>query len=237
MKNIKRLFLTFSFIALAINSFATWSIIVIDPKTKEIGIAGASCTYSVYGIGAIMPGKGAIVVQAMSNKAARNRGLNMIAANASPEQILAALKDPKFMPELQQYAIVCMNDLDKPATYTGSENYQHKGSFTARGVSIQGNTLTHENELQAVMDAVLKAQKESMSIQDVLMIALEAGAKAGGDNRCGARKASSAFITVARPGDDEDSPYLNLVVTDDDKSNAVEALRKKFDKWKTVQRN
>ena len=57
---------------------ATWSIIVADPKTKQIGIAGASCTRSVYGIGAIVPGKGAIVVQAMSNGAARLQGFRMI---------------------------------------------------------------------------------------------------------------------------------------------------------------
>jgi hypothetical protein len=33
-------------VILATNAKATWSIIVVDPKTKEIGIAGASCTYN-----------------------------------------------------------------------------------------------------------------------------------------------------------------------------------------------
>ncbi|MBN8823282.1 MULTISPECIES: hypothetical protein [unclassified Spirosoma] len=50
--------------ASVIQAYATWSIILIDPQTKAIGIAGASCTYSVYGIGSIVPGKGAVVVQA-----------------------------------------------------------------------------------------------------------------------------------------------------------------------------
>ena len=66
------------------NTFATWSIIIIDPNTKEIGIVGASCTYNCYGIGEIVPGKGAIIVQAMSNKNAREKGLQMIVADASP---------------------------------------------------------------------------------------------------------------------------------------------------------
>ena len=43
-------------------SFRTFAII-IDPKTNEIGIAGASCTYNCYGIGKIIPKKGAIIVQ------------------------------------------------------------------------------------------------------------------------------------------------------------------------------
>jgi hypothetical protein len=39
-------------------TFATWSIIVVDPKTNEIGIAGASCSFNCYGIGHIVPGMG-----------------------------------------------------------------------------------------------------------------------------------------------------------------------------------
>ncbi|HET9277132.1 MAG TPA: DUF1028 domain-containing protein, partial [Flavitalea sp.] len=66
-KTTRYFIVTILWLSLCLRSLATWSIIVIDPKTKEIGIAGASCTRSVYGIGAIIPGKGAIVVQAMSN--------------------------------------------------------------------------------------------------------------------------------------------------------------------------
>jgi hypothetical protein len=51
---------------------------VIDPKTKQIGIAGASCTVSVYGIGLILPGKGALVVQANGNAFARLEGFKML---------------------------------------------------------------------------------------------------------------------------------------------------------------
>ena len=71
-------FSIFLFTALHLPSFATWSIIVVDPKTKEIGIAGASCTVSVYGIGVILPGKGAIVVQANGNPYARLQGFRML---------------------------------------------------------------------------------------------------------------------------------------------------------------
>jgi hypothetical protein len=42
--------------------------------------------FSVYGIGAIVPGKGAIVVQGMSNKNARNKGLQMTFADVSPQE-------------------------------------------------------------------------------------------------------------------------------------------------------
>lgn len=236
MKTLKRACLTLFLAGFVISSNATWSIIVIDPKTKEIGIAGASCTNSVYGIGAIIPGKGAVIVQAMSNYLARAEGLKLIMADASPDEILKAMKNPKFDPEEQQYAVICVNYLENPLTYTGNETTPHKGALTAKGVSVQGNTLTNAGELQAVLNAVIKAQKESLPIQEVLMLALEEGAKFGGDKRCGELKASSAFLTVAKPGDDRRKPYLNLIVNKTDEDvNAVEALRQKFDKWKATQ--
>jgi uncharacterized Ntn-hydrolase superfamily protein len=211
---------------------ATWSIIVVDPKTKEIGIAGASCTRSVYGIGSIVPGKGVIVVQAMSNGVARLDGFRMIMKGDRPAFILEKLRHPRYKPEEQQYAILCLNDVAHPATYTGTKTTAHRGTITGNGISVQGNTLTYADELQAIFDAAIKAQKDSLPIQDILMLALEAGAKAGGDKRCGERKASSAFLTVSKPGE-VNKHWLNLVVYgNDEHTHAVDALRQKFDAWK-----
>jgi uncharacterized Ntn-hydrolase superfamily protein len=234
MKILKLTFFTLSLLLIsATQSFATWSIIVIDSKTKQIGIAGASCTQSVYGIGAIVPGKGAIVVQAMSNYFARVKGFEMIIAEATPSEILNAMMAPQYSPEMQQYAIVSVKYIDSPATYTGSLTTAYKGALTAKGISVQGNTLADSAELQLVMNAVLKAQQDALSIEDVLMLGLEAGAQLGGDKRCGDTKALSAFITVVNPNDDRRNPYLNLVSYGTvEKVNAVEALRRKFNEWK-----
>ena len=234
MKLYKHTFLTLCILLIFVFTCnATWSIIVVDPKTNEVGIAGASCTNSVYGIGGIIPGKGAIVVQAMSNPFARSKGLKMIMANASPEEILKAMKDSMFDPEHQQYAIICVKYLDNPLTYTGISTTPIKGTLTAKGISVQGNTLTNVEELQSVLNTAIQAQKDSLPIEEVLMLALEAGAKLGGDKRCGHIKALSAFLTVAKPSDNPKSPYLDLVVYGtNDKVNAVEALRQKFNIWK-----
>jgi uncharacterized Ntn-hydrolase superfamily protein len=225
------------FIICATRSFATWSIIVIDPKTKEIGIAAASCSYNCYGIGKIVPNTGAIIVQAMSNNRARQKGLEMIIAAASPEQIIQALRSPEFDPERQQYAVVTVSYIDSPRTYTGDATYQSNGALTSSGVSVQGNTLASDSVLKKVMQAVEKGQKEGLHITELLMSALEAGSASGGDKRCGDQKASSAFIMVARP--DEEKPYLNLNIFGQDKGgqNAVDLLRKTFEDWKRKQPN
>ncbi|HEY0749764.1 MAG TPA: DUF1028 domain-containing protein [Chitinophagaceae bacterium] len=234
IEKLKHILLTYLLVVqLSIISSATFSIIVIDPRTKEIGIAGASCTHSVYGIGAIVPGKGAIVVQAMSNGLARMEGFRMIMEGATAIEIIEKIREPYYRPEMQQYAILCMNDINHPATYTGKENITYAGALTANGISVQGNTLTSSRVLQEIFDAAVKAQKDSLPVQDILMIAMEAGARAGGDKRCGKRSASSAFITVSKQ-DDLEKHWLNLVINStDDHTPAVAALRRKFDKWKS----
>jgi uncharacterized Ntn-hydrolase superfamily protein len=227
--------MTLAFVSLSIMyAYATWSIIVIDPITKKIGIAGASCTYSVYGIGAIVPGKGAIIVQAMSNPLARLKGLEMMMADASPEDILKAIKEPMYYPEQQQYAIMSLKYFEKPLTYTGVSTTQAKGALTAKGISVQGNTLTDAAELQAVLNAAIKAQHDSLPLEEILVLAMEAGAKLGGDKRCGTTKASSAFLTICEPTDNPEKPYLNLIVYGTDNNvNAVEALRLQLNNWKS----
>jgi uncharacterized Ntn-hydrolase superfamily protein len=147
--------------------FAAWSKIVVDPVTKKIGIAGASCSSNCYGIGEIIPGKGAVMVQAMSNNSARRKRIKMLLANATPERIIAEMRNLKFDPENQQYAVVSIRDIAHPKTYTGKATKTYNGSLTANGVSVQGNTLTHENQIKIILDAVLKAQKERRSISDV----------------------------------------------------------------------
>jgi uncharacterized Ntn-hydrolase superfamily protein len=233
MKKTRILFLISVLIILArLSSFATWSIIVADLKTKEIGIAGASCTPNVYGIGAVAPGKGAIVVQAYSNGFAKLTGFNMLMTGISADSIMAKLREEDFDPEHQQYAILSLANPAHPLTYSGKENIGYAGSITGNGISVQGNTLTSPEVIRAVYAAALKAQQESLSLQEILMRAMEAGAAAGGDKRCGERKASSAFLLVCKPAD-VNHYWLNLVVRQtDDRTKAVAALRFVLEDWK-----
>jgi uncharacterized Ntn-hydrolase superfamily protein len=208
--------------------------------SQEIGIAGASCSYNCYGIGKIIPGKGAVVVQAMSNQAAREKGLEMLHAGASPQAIIAALRSPEFDPEKQQYAVVSFQYLDAPATYTGratSPSGGYGGSLTAKGVCVQGNTLASEDELSLIFEAVRQGQQAGLPLGEILMRALEAGSSAGGDKRCGQQRATSAFLIVAKPTDKARKPYLDLQFFGQKPGgmNAVALLRGKYEKWKSKQ--
>lgn len=216
-------------------SFATWSIILIDPNTGEIGIAGASCTYQCYGIGSIVPGRGAIIVQANSNYQAHQRGLSLLKAGQSPQQIMAALRAPQFDPEHQQYAVISLRHPNRPMTYTGRLTTFHKGDLTGNGVCVQSNTLASSFALQTMMDAVTKGRQKSLPLNELLMLALKAGSQAGGDKRCGTQRATSAFIMVARPNDKPDRLYLDLNLYGErlgGANNAVDLLGVVYNKWK-----
>jgi uncharacterized Ntn-hydrolase superfamily protein len=228
-----RAILTAIILLLGGNALATWSIIIVDPGTGEIGIAGASCTKNCYGIGEIIPGKGAIIVQAMSNSRARSKGVQMILTDHSPDEIIAALMDSYFDPERQQYAVVTLKHFKTPMTYTGDSTRVYKGAFTTNGISVQGNTLTNETVLEKILHVVQKAKDHNFPIDEILMLALEAGSQAGGDVRCGEQRATSAFITVAKTT--HKKPYLNLMIFNQVKGgpNAVSMLRKKYDRWKS----
>lgn len=215
---------------------ATWSIIVADAKTGRIGMAAASCTPSVYGIGTIVPGKGAIIVQAYSNDDAREKGAAMIKAGATAEQILTELGKAFYEPYNQQYGIICLNDPAHPLSYTGDSTYPNKASLTAPGITVQGNVMAHPGEAQQILQAAIDARNKGLPLEEILMLAMEAGAKAGGDWRCCETQAHSAFLTVMNPADDPGKPFLNLIVDQiDDNTNAIVLLREKMNSWKKQQ--
>jgi len=215
---------------------ATWSITAVDPKTREVGIAGASCTDFVFGIAGIAPGKGVIVAQAMSNMAAKKVGIKMLLEGASPQDAIRAINNPEFDLNfsLQQYGIAALGFENKTATYTGKDIDGWKSTAQGYGVSVQGNTLTGPEVVSDALSAFEAASKYGeMRLADRLMAALEAGAARGGDSRCGKQKARSAFIIVARPTDDMQTPYLRINIPGQEEggANPIKLLRRKYDQW------
>lgn len=235
MKNAFGKLIVLALLIVSNKSSATWSITIVDPVTKEIGVAAASCTFSVYGIAGIVPGKGAVVAQAMSNMKAKAKALDMLRAGYSPDSIVYTIIDPRFDPNYsqQQYGIVSTSYPTQPVTFTGGGTHMASGSVTADGISIQGNTLANDQVLKAVFDTVMNARSKGLSIRETLMKALQAGSQAGGDKRCGKQTASSAFITVMKANDDPKKPYLNLFVSGISRGgrNAVEVLKGMYQKW------
>jgi uncharacterized Ntn-hydrolase superfamily protein len=212
---------------------ATWSIMEVNRSTGEVGIAGASCTSHVSGIGEIVAGKGAVVVQAMSNGEARKLGVKLLQEGATPEQIIEAMRNERFDPENQQYGVIVLVADQSPATYSGKRITGWNGVMTEDDVAVLGNTLVDEKVISAAFAAFHTTR--SRSLAERLMAALVAGANAGGDKRCGKQHATAAFLTVYKqPKGDQQLPHFKLDVYGLDKGgqSAVVLLKQEFKRWR-----
>ncbi|MBX3491511.1 MAG: DUF1028 domain-containing protein [Parvibaculum sp.] len=205
------------------NAWATWSIVAVDPVTREVGVAGASCTEHSEVIASLVPGKGSLVAQGATNLAARDKAHDALAAGGTPSAVIALITRPEDDPDTltgglhyQQYAVVALN-MDMPATFTGTSTFSWTGVMTAPHVSVQGNTLRGPEVVKNALEAFNNPpDTDTPQLAGRLMAALEAGARAGGDRRCAAELgALSVFIKVARPEDTEDRLTLDLVERSD----------------------
>ncbi|GAB5381246.1 MAG: hypothetical protein Alis3KO_16990 [Aliiglaciecola sp.] len=214
-----------SFIVFSIPAQATWSIIAVDRDKGDIGIAGASCTFDVSGIASVIPGKGAIVVQAASNYFARMQGVKMMREEASVEKILESMKQENFTPSRQQYGVILLSEGTMPMVETGHEVKGFKGAKIDNDVAVMGNILVG----QKVSDDAFNAFKspDQTSFAEKMMSALHAGAKAGGDSRCGEQRARSAFISIYSSRT-EAITTLSVYGTDVGGMPAVDLLAEKF---------
>lgn len=218
-------------------TFATWSILVLDSNTRTIGVAGASCTFQVYGIAKIITGKGAIIAQAYSDDGITNQGLEMLRNGASPKDILNKLINSGIDREVpfRQYGIATFNYYNNPVTFTGDSisYYPFAATASGPGISVQGNTLADSIVVREVYKAVIAARNKGLEITEVLMIALEVGSKYGGDNRCGTQTATTAFIQIVKPTDTYCS-YLRLRTDGIKKGgpNAVKVIKQELNRLK-----
>ena len=218
------------------NASATWSIVAVDRTTRAVGSAGASCTGFIAGIVAISPGHGVMVAQALSNGLARRHGLEMLARGESPAEAIKAVANREFDSrwQEQQYGAAALGF--EAAGFTGASTPDSRGDLQADGVSVQGNILASPNVLPRTLAAFKSST--STSLAERLLSALEAGAAAGGDRRCGPQKALSSYLVVARPGDDASAPSVRLVIPGQRPGgpNPVQLLRQQFERSKRGQK-
>ena len=215
-----------AFVAAASTARATWSIVAVDPETREVGIAGASCIAGSEIIAGLAPGRGVVAAQAFANQAGRDFGTRMLARGGSPQQVIDAIAsrsfDSNFLFDLykwRQYGVAALGSETVPANFTGSSTLSWSGAALGPGVSVQGNTLYGREVVENPLARF--EERKGCPLADRLMAALVAGSEAGGDRRCVRElTALSAFIMVARPDDDPSAPHLQLVVTREGEAGA-----------------
>jgi uncharacterized Ntn-hydrolase superfamily protein len=209
----------------------TWSVIALDPATRQVGIAGATCEVYAVGLAGISPGKGAVAVQAWGNLAAKRLAVDMLSEGASPQEVIEAVTDLGFDPEveLRQYGVVAFGHENGAMAYTGAGTNPSAGDLQANGVSVQGNELVSHEVVEAALHTFLI--NEGAAFPERLLLALEAGMLKGGDRRCGEQTALTAFLLVAEPEDTPKSISFGIVIPEQDVGgeNPVALLRQQYE--------
>ncbi|MHC4945197.1 MAG: DUF1028 domain-containing protein, partial [Planctomycetota bacterium] len=176
------------FFVLAGPALATWSIVVVNTETGEVGVGSATCIEDwglKKAVGVIVVGKGAGQAQAYVDFTGVNRTTiaNGLFAGLNADEILDELKATD--PELQshQYGIADLSGC--AATFTGNETDDYTNGLTGQvgpiHYAIQGNVLTGEMVLLAAEDALVN---KAGDLGQRVMAAMHAAKFYGGDGRC-----------------------------------------------------
>src|SRR5262245_53420485 len=128
----------------------TFSIVVADPRSREVAVAGASCVQDVSIIGSLIQNVGAAATQASFIQSNRTRVEQRLRAGDTPNQVIANVTDPARDSGFRrrQYGVVTL--ADGSAGFTGSQTSPANGHRLAPFVSVQGNLLVRT----AVLDAI-----------------------------------------------------------------------------------
>jgi uncharacterized Ntn-hydrolase superfamily protein len=200
----------------------TFSIVARDPETGEMGVAVQSHWFSVgTSVSWAEAGVGAVATQSFTNKSFGIRGLNLLRSGLTAQEALDSLLKEDEGRDVRQVAII--DNKGNVATHTGKSCIDYASHIRGNNFSVQSNMMLTDKVPAAMADAFEKSKGKSLA--DRLIIALEAGQKAGGDIR---GKQSAAIILV--PGKSQGKPWEERTVDlrVDDNPEPIKELRRLY---------
>lgn len=168
----------------------TFSIAARSPQGDQFGVAVCTARPAV---GALVPWvslKGAVATQAFVNTELGRKALALIDQGVPVE---AAIRGILETDDKAQYRQIHGVDAEGAFGFTGSEALPWAGHRQGDGYSVAGNILTGADVLDA-MAAKFEEVRHRVELAEALILALLAGAEAGGDKR---GKQSAAVLVAA----------------------------------------
>ena len=194
----------------------TYSIVAKDKKTSAIGIAVASRFFACGGMVPFVARNTAVASQAFCNPLWGIEGRDRLNAGEKANNVLNDFVDRDAGQSIRQAHMIDMyGDIH---AHTGSDCVDWAGHASANLVSVAGNMLVGEN---VVRDTLTSYQDNiNEDFLERLLLAMDAGEKAGGDKR--GRQAAGIIIHMG-----QDYPWLDLRV--DDHADPLAELRRLVD--------
>jgi uncharacterized Ntn-hydrolase superfamily protein len=148
----------------------TFSIIGIDKKNNEMGIA---CFSKAFGVGGIVPeldlNLGAIAVQSFPNVLYKPKAMKLLNDGFSVKKVLDKILLGDKDKDIRQ--ILLMNKEGEAIGFTGQKNVKFAGHLIGKNCIVGGNMLAGENILLKIKEAFEKSKGD---LANKLMRALKA---------------------------------------------------------------
>lgn len=174
----------------------TYSIVALDEKTGELGVAVQSHWFSV---GSIVPwakaGTGAVATQSIARVEYGPHGLELMEQGLTANEALAKLIAEDKGAAVRQVGMV--DAKGNVASYTGDNCIAEAGFRIGKNYTVQANIM----EKSTVWDAMAKAYENAHGdLADRMMAAMEAAQNEGGDLR--GKQSASILIVKGEPSDE-----------------------------------
>ena len=178
----------------------TYSIVALDPETREVGVAVQSHWFSVGPLCAwARAGVGAVATQSVVEPAYGPNALDRLAEGVGARQALGELLAADPLQAVRQVAVI--DNRGQIGVHTGKDCIDHASHVTGEHHSCQANMMARDTVPAAMSDAFTATQG---ALPQRLLAALDAAEAQGGDVR---GRQSAAMVVVP----DEGEPWRRTV--------------------------
>ncbi len=205
----------------------TFSIVAIDPRTGDLGVAVQS---KYLAVGAVVPwlaaGVGALATQAQVNTDYGPLGLELLRRGLSASEVVSRLVSGDDRAAARQLGVVDAHG--GVANFTGEECPPWAGAAVGATHTAQGNTLAGPKVAAAMVSAF---EASSRDLSERLLLALQSAQDAGGDTR--GQQSAAVVVVSSRVGH---SGYNDRIVDlrVDDHPTPIAELRRLLELHRTA---
>lgn len=185
--------------------FHTFSIVAIDPRTGESGVAVTTRNPCVgNAVPWVRAGVGAVATQGGTRIEYGLELLDLLEQGVAPQDALDRIVAEDEGRESRQVGVIGMDG--RSAQWTGSRQYgaEAEGDWVAERTgptyAVQGNSLVGPEVVDAVAETFQASEGARRHLADRLVEALNAGHVLGGDGRHGETQSAAVMVADPRPG-------------------------------------
>ena len=214
--------------------FHTFSIVAVDPATKETGVAVTTRNPCVgNAVPWVRAGVGAVATQGGTRVEYGPDLLDLLAKGVAPKEALDRLVAADADRERRQVGVISVDGRSAQWTGAGQKGAESRGDWTAEQsgatFAVQGNSLVSPDVVKAVAATFQASEGSPRHLADRLIDALNAGHQLGGDGRHGETQSAAVVVADPRPGMSRrpDGQTVNINVCEH--PDPVKELRRIYD--------